>query len=341
MLIGNFLAEHKATIGISQKLIIKYKNEYGISIPHASTKKNKIERAFDIIYQLIKIRPSKAIVDTYSNIAFNIAVITTLVSYILRFKLVLVVRGGKFPDFYTKYKSFVRFILNQAVEIRTPSLYVKQFLEKESYNVIYSPNPLFLENFQYTDKRPQQNAILWIRGFNNIYNPKLAVDILKEVKKTIPQAILTMIGPDGGELSNTLNYIKELGLEKDIHILGPIPNNSLYQYMHTHDVFINTTMYESFGMAVVEAASAGIPIVSTSVGELPYIWKHGEDMFLSSQIDAEEMAKYVVELLTNTSLAEYIRSNARKKAESFSWDHIKKDWEQLLELNSLNAGITR
>ncbi len=333
MLIGNFLAEHKATIGISQKLIIKYKNDYGISIAHASNKKNKLARAFDIIFQLIKNRPSKVIVDTYSNVAFYIAVITTMVSFLLHFKIVLVVRGGKFPDFYSKNKRFVRFILNQAVEIRTPSLFVKQFLEKESYNVVYSPNPLFLDNFQYTAKLPQHNAILWIRCFNSIYNPKVAVDILKIVKKTIPNAYLTMIGPDGGELNNTLNYIKELGLAKDIHVLGPIPNNDLYQHMHTHDVFINTTMYESFGMAVVEAASAGIPVVSTSVGELPFIWKNGEDMFLSSQIDAEEMAIYVVQLLQNSSLADSMRLMAHKKAEGFSWNYVQKDWEQLLELN--------
>jgi SAM-dependent methyltransferase len=85
------------------------------------------------------------------------------------------------------------------------------------------------------------------------------------LKKNFPQISLTMIGPDKGILNEILLMIKELGLESNIKIIGPISNQELFKYYQSHSVYLNTTSYESFGVALVEAAACGIPIVSTNV----------------------------------------------------------------------------
>jgi glycosyltransferase involved in cell wall biosynthesis len=73
-------------------------------------------------------------------------------------------------------------------------------------------------------------------------------------------------------------------LEK-ITFTGPINNTELPAYYSSHSVFLNTTSYESFGMAVLEAAACGIPTVSTPVGEIPLLWKAGEEIMLTDVLN--------------------------------------------------------
>ena len=110
-----------------------------------------------------------------------------------------------------------------------------------------------------------------------------------------------------------------------------IPNDQLPTYLNSHDVFLNTTNYESFGMAVLEAAACGIPIVSTSVGELPLLWEDEKEILLTKAITAEAFSHPVSRLLDDSKLAQQLSQNARKKSEQFDWEVIKLKWLELFK----------
>ena len=93
---------------------------------------------------------------------------------------------------------------------------------------------------------------------------------------------------------------------------------------------MNTTSYESFGVAVVEAALCGIPIVSNSVGEIPFLWTHLENALLVQDQDLAQYVKNVVQLLEQPEFAEKIAMQARSKALEFDWTRIQPAWEKLL-----------
>jgi len=139
-----------------------------------------------------------------------------------------------------------------------------------------------------------------------------------------------MIGPDKGLLEDTEELVKKLGIADKIVMKGRVPNEALYKYYQSHSVYLNTTAYESFGVAVLEAAACGIPVVSTRVGEIPYIWKEGEEMFMC-EAEAVQMAEKVVEIFESSELANKFSLNAQKKAESFEWAVIKLKWINLLK----------
>ena len=122
-----------------------------------------------------------------------------------------------------------------------------------------------------------------MRAFHDIYHPKLAIETVANLKLRHPDVHLTMIGPDQGTLPACRDRIRELGLEDHISILGYLPNTELNQYYSSHAVYLNTTRYESFGVALIEAGSCGIPCVSTSVGEIPYIWQDGVNILLAER----------------------------------------------------------
>ena len=95
-------------------------------------------------------------------------------------------------------------------------------------------------------------------------------------------------------------------------------------------MYLNTTSYESFGVALLEAAACGLPIVSTSVGEIPLIWSHGKDILLSKNIVASELAEQISVLFEQTELYNTIQLNAFKKSHTFSWNNVSRKWNELL-----------
>jgi len=131
-------------------------------------------------------------------------------------------------------------------------------------------------------------------------------------------------------MRQVLLLIKRLNLTNSIDIIGPVDNSKLFKYYQTHNIYLNTTSYESYGVAVMEAASCGIPIVSTSVGELPYLWCSGTNIILIDNLDEIKMAAAVNSLLSSNELCDKLSKNARLIAENYDWDSVKNKWMKLL-----------
>jgi len=329
LMIGSFLSGKYGTKPISEKLAISLNEPY-IKLNLVSFKHAKILRFSDIILSSIFSAYDRMHIDTFSGSAFRIAEAASIIAKWRRKKLILTLHGGKLPEFFKDSAERVKRVFARADYIQTPSLYLKNFFAKQDITVNYLPNSIDLSRFPYSRENVKPQALLWVRAFTEIYNPDLPVWILHEIKKIYPDATLTMVGPDKGLLSETKTLIKKLGLNSSVNITGPVPNDSLYSYYQSHEVFLNTTSYESFGVAVLEAAACGIPVVSSKVGELPYLWKHEEDILMVEKMEPDEFCLAIQRLFNSKDLAEKISMSARKKAEEFDWAKIKAKWVALL-----------
>ncbi len=340
LFIGTFLSKQRGTKGVSESLSQLLHNE-GISIKLVSRYENKLLRILDIVVAILFFKGDKIHIDVFSGPAYKIAIIATLIAKIRRKKIILTLHGGKLKEFAMENRELIHKVFSKADYIQTPSSFLKEYFESINYEVHYLPNPINLENFPYNRTNIKKFTLLWVRGFTPIYNPTIPIELLSKLLNIYPEATLTMIGPDAGMLNECIELAKNLKVFDKINFTGKIENTRLFDFYQTHHVFLNTTSYESFGVALVEAASCGIPIVSNKVGEIPYLWEEKKNMLFVNNNNIDEYVSCVKSLFESDTLCNSISFNARKKAESFSWDHIKKDWEQLLELNSLNAGITR
>ena len=75
----------------------------------------------------------------------------------------------------------------------------------------------------------------------------------------------------------------------------------------------------------------GLPVISTSVGGIPYLLNHSLDAVLVNDNDANAMVSEIKNLLLNPDLATSITLNARKKVESFNWEIVKLKWFEILK----------
>lgn len=328
LMIGTYLSKDKGSKSISEKIAPLLANDCKIILK--SHYKNKLLRIIDIAISTCFFRYDKIHIDVFSDLAFFIAEVTVLLARVRRKKIYLTLRGGKLAEFELEHSTRVSKVLNQAIYIQTPSLFLKEYFEGKGFQIHYLPNLINLEHFPYKRDSVKPFSLLWVRAFTPIYQPDLAVILFDNVRKKYPLATLTMVGPDKGNLEEVFKLIDRLGLRENITITGPVPNEKLYQYYNAHEVYLNTTIYESFGVAIVEAAACGIPIVSTDVGEIPYLWTHEENILLVNDFEATSFVQQVFRIFEDKELAKKLSVNANLKAQSFDWGRIKPLWIKLL-----------
>ncbi len=326
LFIGNYLSKQTGTMSISETIS---KNLDGKKFNSflCSHIRNKFFRLLDFIIKTSFYNYDIIQIDVFSGPAFNISMITSLIAKMRGKKIILTLRGGNLPNYYLINKKKINKVFSTANHIQTPSTYIMNFFKH--HNITYMPNPIDISKFPFKLERSNANKILWVRAFTEIYKPQLAVNVLKKIKVNYPNATLTMVGPDKGNLKKIKKKIKKLNLISSIKIEGPVENAKLFSYYHSHDVFINTTSLESFGNAVAEAASSGIPIISNRVGELPFIWTHKKNI-LFSEPNSNSFSENLNLLFKSKELRNKISINAQKRLEDFKIETIIKKWESKL-----------
>ena len=142
------------------------------------------------------------------------------------------------------------------------------------------------------------------------------IDILRKLEEFgIKDLKWTHIGDGNRRVELEKSVKNRLSLTK-VEFLGNIPNNKVYSYYRNNsvDLFISTSKSEGLPVSMMEAASFGIPIISTDVGGVSEIVKNGYNgQLLDVKASAEDFAKYIVQFYNlNKSEREFYRKNSRK-----------------------------
>jgi glycosyltransferase involved in cell wall biosynthesis len=158
----------------------------------------------------------------------------------------------------------------------------------------------------------------------------MAVEVLKELKKTYPKAILCMIGPDkDGTLDDVLQLINTYKLQDSIEITGVLSKEEWHKKSEDYDIFINTTNVDNTPISIIEAMVLGLPIVSTNVGGLPYLIENNRDGILVDKNNAIAMSMRIIEIVDKNSIS--LAKKARIKAEFFDWSSVRNQWLNILK----------
>lgn len=96
-------------------------------------------------------------------------------------------------------------------------------------------------------------------------NVGLAIEAWKKVIEEMPKAGLVIVG-SGSQDSYLITLTSRLSLKNSIIFENWVDQATLYSYYKTADLFLNTSLFEGYGMTLVEAHAAGCKVVSTDVG---------------------------------------------------------------------------
>jgi L-malate glycosyltransferase len=328
--LGNKLSKHGLNKTTIETLGASLEDE-GFSVIYSSSKKNQITRLLDMVFTTL-INANKVdfiLIDTYSTSSFWYAFFCSQIARIFQTKYIPILHGGNLPSRLKKNPIFSKMIFKYAFKNVAPSNYLKSAFEKVGYNnLIYIPNTIALEKYSFKKRECFGPNLLWVRAFATIYNPNMAIYVVKELQKTHPKATLTMVGPDkDGSLVKAKKLAKELKIT--IEFTGQLPKEEWWKLAENHDVFINTTHFDNTPVSVLEAMALGLPVISTNVGGLSYLLKDKEDAILVKDNDVVQMVSEINRLISDTKESQRITIAARRKVETMDWNVVKCKWSNL------------
>ncbi len=109
----------------------------------------------------------------------------------------------------------------------------------------------------------------------------------------------------------------ELGLAEDVRLLGWLPDEELEGHYAAAACFVFPSLYEGFGLPVLEAMARGVPVACSGRGSLAEV--AGEAAELFDPEDPADIARAVTHILGDPGLAERLRAAGRAQAARFSW----------------------
>jgi glycosyltransferase involved in cell wall biosynthesis len=329
--IGNNLSQNGKTETTIETLSEALRSE-GFTVYAVSDIKNKAFRLLHMLQAILKYarKIDYVVIDTYSTSNFYFAYLSSQLCRLLNLKYIPILHGGNLPNRLENSPKLCKSIFKNAYKNVAPSAYMQHKFEKHGYsNLVNIPNSINLKNYHFKQRNYETVKLLWVRSFSEIYNPLLAIKILKLLLDEGIKVTLCMVGPDNdGSLLKAKEYAKELNVE--VTFTGKLSKEAWIGLSQNYNMFINTTNFDNMPVSVIEAMALGLPIISTNVGGVPFLIENNQEGILVEPNNAGEFVIAMKKVQMDVESTHVMTLNARKRAENYDWELVKKQWIRVL-----------
>ena len=164
-------------------------------------------------------------------------------------------------------------------------------------------------NFDVRKKYPQFSFIIMMASrLEKEKNIILGFEIMKELTRQYSKIGMVIIG-DGKEKKNLERLVVKYSLQKNIIFEGW--QSDLISYYKTANVFLLTSLYEGYGLTIIEALACGCPVVSSDVGIASEVISEGESGFVCPVNDKNCFIKRIQEIMEIRGLKERLGINSK------------------------------
>lgn len=272
------------------------------------------------------------VVAVFSGRSFWIAEFASRLGRLTGKRLVLFLHGGNLPNFSAEHRRRVERVFARADLVLAPSDYLASAFRSWGVDVRVIPNVLDIENYEVHESSPPRPSLLWMRTFQEHYDPLMAVRVLERVARVHPDATMVMGGADQGLFDATMAEAKRRGVFERIRFPGYMSMEEKRAAFADSDIFLNTNTVDNMPVSVLEAAASGLVPVATAVGGLPMLLSDGVDSILVPSGDDEAMADAVIGLLADPTRYAAMARQARRLALRSSWPEVLQLWQRELSL---------
>ena len=196
--------------------------------------------------------------------------------------------------------------------------------------------PMGIDVDEYVDSQINHEGTINILFVGRIARVRRIEILLQAVARlSIPCQLILVGGEEktsslskSGYLDELKNLCKSLNINDHVTFVGPVPQDELFNWYSKGDIFVYPSLYENFGQPILEAAAAGLPIISTSVGVARELITDNETGFLFTG-DVQELADRITQL-SDQNIRKEMGKSLRQKARSlYGWKGIIKQYLDL------------
>jgi glycosyltransferase involved in cell wall biosynthesis len=219
--------------------------------------------------------------------------------------------------------------------------------------VVHLPNGVNAQRFAAGDGKdfrerhriPSSAFVILVMGrIDPQKNQRLAVRLLAELARGPANPHLLLIGPvTNPDYAAKVNAdIEAMDLKDRVTLIPGIETHDpdLVNAYHAADVFLLPSIHEPFGIVILEAWAAGLPVIASNVGGVPSFVADGEDGLLFPSGDLPALTRLTQDVIANRDLRCRLAGSGRNKAvDQFGWEGITKRlvdiYEEAIRENSL------
>lgn len=195
-------------------------------------------------------------------------------------------------------------------------------------NAVYVPNGIDLSRFQ--NRKERENTRIKFLFVGRLEKQKGVIYLIKaaDLLKNKNHFEIIIVG-EGSEADYLMKTTWELGLTDFVKFEGKVSEQRLIEYYLGCDAFVLPSLWEGMPLTLLEAAAAEMPIIVSDVGGISSLFTDEDNALIIEPADGEALASAMIKLMKDKELREKLGSNARRLAESFSWEKTAKTMDKI------------
>ncbi|MCM4161444.1 glycosyltransferase family 4 protein [Antarcticibacterium flavum] len=216
------------------------------------------------------------------------------------------VKGTSAPAIWNKYTNLVSESLNTSDMVVAPT---KAIMKKAIATHSISTDTRVIYNGKDLQPSADNEKEDFILCMGRIWDEAKNLQSLSGMAKDLPWPVYVVgnnINPDTGEAV----------LIENVKFLGELPQEEAHQWQQRAKIFVSPTIYEPFGLAILEAAASGCALVLNELDTLTELWQDTAVFF--DPENNTEAKKLILQLNGNESFRSDIAKKAMKRAADFS-----------------------
>jgi phosphatidylinositol alpha-1,6-mannosyltransferase len=242
-------------------------------------------------------------------------------------------------------KYAMKYAYRNARAIIVPSEYTKKAIlneAEESFDITVIHNGVNYERFvshqvdneDLRSKFAGKKVILTVGELKSRKGQDLVIKALPEIVKRHPDVLYVLVGYPSWQ-KHLEELAKEVGVEKHIHITGPVDDNEILDYFKVADLYVHTPrvhnkyQFEGFGIVYLEAGACGKTSVGTDAGGIKDALLHEKTGLVADAGNVGQIADYINKLLADNELRLTYEKNAQEYAREHSWKNIAREYERV------------
>lgn len=158
--------------------------------------------------------------------------------------------------------------------------------------------------------QPRKNLVRLVEAFARLPRDLAGVD-------------LALVGGTGWLAGDIFRRVGDLGLQDRVHFVGYAPDEDLPALLSAAECLVMPSLYEGFGLPVLEAMACGTPVICSNASSLPEA--AGEAALFFSPHDVQGMADAMARVLTDAALRETLVEGGYAHVARFSWEQASRE----------------
>lgn len=204
----------------------------------------------------------------------------------------------------------------------------KKLLSESKCKCVFIPNMISIDVDKLSDVN--NNNLITVSRLSEEKGIFDLIDVVDIVRKKRPDVLLNLIG-DGPLFDKVLAYIKNKNIADNVHLLGYRKSKDVYKYLKESSLYVMTSYTESFGIALLEAFSFGVPAIAFDSANGACEIINSSNGFLISNRNKNLMAQTIIDYLDNKDLRKKLSIGTQKDLPKYSSECIIVSWRKIFK----------